>query len=282
MSKQIIRNKGLLNRPIGVFDSGLGGLTVVRELIKRLPNEDILYFGDLARLPYGIKSKEQIVQFSCANTDFLYDKGIKGLVVACNSSASASMRILRKRHAINLVDVIMPAACEAVSQTRRGRIGVIGTQATMLSKAYDKAIMKIAPKMKVFSQACPLFVPLVEEGWLKGEITRKIVKTYLTPLMRHRIDTLILGCTHYPLLKKLIQQTVGSQVRLIDSAGPTVKHLKNILGQARLLTERVRRGRLSVYVTDRPGNFVKVGERFLGRHFSEIRLLRAKAIPNLN
>lgn len=261
-------------QPIGVFDSGLGGLTVVREIRQRLPHEDIIYFGDIARLPYGIKSKEQILKFSFENARFLLKKKVKAIVVACNSSASASYGQLKEKLPIPVVDVILPAAAEAFQITKTGRIGLIATQATIASQAYEKALGRFG-KIKVFSKACPLFVPIVEEGWLAGPITRQIAKKYLQPLAAHKMDTLILGCTHYPMLHSVIQQTVGRKVRLIDSAGPTVDKLASLLIKNGLSYPAKRKGKLAVYVSDLPRNFRRIGERFLGEKLNQIKVVRA-------
>lgn len=261
-------------QPIGVFDSGLGGLTVVREIVRDLPQEDVVYYGDLARLPYGIKSKNQIIRFSLENTAFLLKHQVKAVVVACNSSASASLAVLKKRYSLTVVDVIEPAARKAVRFSLTKRIGVIGTAATIRSGAYEKALKKLDPHVRVFTQACPLFVPLVEEGWTDHKITRQVVQSYLKGLVKKRIDTLILGCTHYPLLRRLIQPCVGARVVLIDSAGPTVYHLRETLARNRLLTDsNKRRGKLKIFVSDKPRNFVEVGERFLGCRMNHVRVV---------
>lgn len=260
--------------PIGVFDSGLGGLTVVREILKLLPHEGIIYFGDLARLPYGTKSKRQITEFSCENTDFLIGLGIKALVVACNSSASAAANLLRRRFSVPILDVIRPAAQEAVRVSRRKRIGVIGTRATVASGAYEKTLKSIDSRVKVFSQACPLLVPVVEEGILNGSIARSIIGQYVKPILKDNIDALVLGCTHYPLLAPVIQKLVGSHIRLIDSAGPTVERLKGLLSSKSLLSERPKKGKLRVYVSDLPQSFLRIGERFLGNRLDDVKLVQ--------
>ncbi|MBI2495672.1 MAG: glutamate racemase, partial [Candidatus Omnitrophica bacterium] len=208
-------------QPIGVFDSGIGGLTVVKALIEELPVESIVYFGDTARVPYGTKSKHTIVKFSLENVEFLLRFGVKCIVIACNTSSSWALPTLRKYFKVPIIGVIRPGALAAVRETRNKRIGVIGTNATIQSRAYETAIQRIDPAVKVFSGSCPLFVPLVEEGWLNGAISRQVARRYLEPLARQRIDTLILGCTHYPLLASTIQQVLGSGVSLVDSAKQT-------------------------------------------------------------
>jgi len=260
--------------PIGVFDSGLGGLTIVRELRKKLPNEKIAYFGDIARLPYGIKSKEQIQRFSIENTEFLLTQKIKALVVACNSSSSAAYGTLKRQFNIPIIDVIEPAVREAVACTKSRRVGIVGTQATIESEAYARALKKALPGARIFSEACPLFVPLVEEGRLQGPITDAVVREYLTPFKKNKVDTLILGCTHYPLLKAAIGKFMGPRVRLVDSAGPCVRSLAKLLVSKRIENTNNRKGPLHIFVSDLPRNFVRVGQRFLRERMSHIRLVR--------
>lgn len=258
-----------------MFDSGLGGLTVVREIRKQLPRENIVYFGDIARLPYGIKSKAQIINFSLENVSFLLRSKVKAIVIACNSSSSAAFEVLKERSPVPVIDVIEPAAKLASAKSRAGRIGLIATKATIDSRAYEKALKKLNRDIKVFAAACPLFVSLVEEGWMKHPVTAQVVKQYLSPLKGKNVDTLILGCTHYPLLRSSIKRFVGKRVKLIDSAQPSVKELASLLERNGLSYTRARRGKLAVYLSDRPGNFKKIGERFLGekiRRFSVVRV----------
>ncbi len=269
-------------QPIGVFDSGLGGLTVVREIMKQLPHENIVYYGDLARLPYGIKSRDQIIRFSCENAEFLLKHYVKALVVACNSSASVSLPFFKRRYPLTIIDVIEPAARRAVRFSLAKRIGVIGTQATVRSHSYERALKKVEPRVKVFSQACPLFVPLVEEGWLHGKITMEVVRKYLSGFHNKKIDTLILGCTHYPLLRKAIQQIMGPQVVLVDSAGPTVYHLQETLDKLHLLSDSMKHGKLRIFVSDMPRNFVTVGQQFLGCRLKHVRVVPIQSLLKLS
>jgi glutamate racemase len=264
------------NAPIGVFDSGLGGLTVVRELRRRLPYERIVYFGDIARLPYGIKSEKQIRDFSRENTEFLLHRNIKALVVACNSSSSAAFSFLKARYHLPIIDVICPAAQTAVRVTRSGRIGVMATQATIHSRAYERAIKAIDGHIKIFSKACPLLVPFVEEGILNGKLVEMALARYLGPLKGNRIDTLILGCTHYPMLRQPIQKIVGKRVRLIDSAPAAVRTLKETLEDRGEISNIGKRGKLEVFVSDFPNNFTAVGSRFLGEELAHIKVVRFK------
>jgi glutamate racemase len=252
-------------QPIGVFDSGIGGLTVVKALIEELPSESIIYFGDTARVPYGTKSKSTIVKFSLENVEFLLRFGVKCIVIACNTSSSWALPTLRKYFKVPIIGVIRPGALAAVRQTRNKRLGVIGTNATIRSGAYETAIHRIDPRIKVFSQSCPLFVPLVEEGWLNGAICRQVAERYLQPLMRQRIDTLILGCTHYPLLAPTIRQVLGSSVALVDSAEQTVGEVRGVLTGADALCHWIGRPRYRFFVTDEPTQFNRIGQRFLGQ-----------------
>ena len=252
-------------QPIGVFDSGLGGLTVVKALIDDLPQESIVYFGDTARVPYGTKSKSTIVKFSLENVEFLLRYGVKCIVIACNTSSSWALPTLRKYFKVPIIGVIRPGALAAVRQTRNKRVGVIGTSATIGSEAYKAAIRRIDPAVHVFSQDCPLFVPLVEAGWLNGSIARGVAEKYLTPLKRQRIDTLILGCTHYPLLAPTIQRVMGREVALVDSARQTAIEVRGVLMGADILSHQRRRPRHRFFVTDTPSQFMRIGHGFLGR-----------------
>lgn len=267
------KRKPSRSAPIGVFDSGLGGLTIVRALRKLLPHEAIVYFGDIARLPYGTKSREQIKRFSVENTRFLQDRGVKAVVIACNSSASAAYLHLKKHFALPVVDVISPAVEAALAATRSGRIGVIGTSATVDSKAYQKALTR-RRGIRVFSAPCPLFVPIVEEGMTDNPVAAAMVRYYLEPLRRRGIDTLILGCTHYPLLKKQIARFMGPKVKLIDSAGPCVKKLGDFLAREQMRADRRISGRLRLYVSDLPRNFIRVGEAFLKERLTHLEIVR--------
>jgi glutamate racemase len=252
-------------QPIGVFDSGIGGLTVVKALMDDLPQESIIYFGDTARVPYGTKSKATIVRFSLENVEFLLRFGVKCIVIACNTSSSWALPTLRKYFKVPIIGVIRPGALAAVRQTKTKRIGVIGTTATIRSGAYEAAIHRLDPAIKVFSQNCPLFVPLVEEGWLNGEVSRRIARRYLAPLTRHHIDTLILGCTHYPLLSQALRQVLGSGVTLVDSAQQTAAEVRGLLMGAEALSNGHSRPRYRFFVTDDPARFNDLGHRFLGR-----------------
>jgi glutamate racemase len=250
--------------PIGLFDSGVGGLTVLREISKQLPKESTVYFGDTARVPYGSKSRDVISRFSLEITQFLLQERVKMIVVACNTASAFALSSLRARFDIPMVGVIEPGARAAMAATKTGRVGVIGTEGTIESQAYSEAIHRLKASVQVFGQACPLIVPLVEEGWLEKPIALEIVKEYLLPLLANNIDTLVLGCTHYPLLKNLLARVAGTKIRLIDSAEETARTVGRQLKELHLETPagapRLRR----FFVSDAPEKFEKVGQRFLG------------------
>lgn len=255
----------LTRKPIGVFDSGIGGLTVVKALMQELPQESIVYFGDTARVPYGSKSKSTIVKFSLENVEFLLRFGVKCIIIACNTSSSWALPTLRRYFKVPVVGVIRPGARAAVQRTTTKRVGVIGTEATINSRAYEIEMKRLDRSIAVFSQSCPLFVPLVESGWLNGAISAQIAATYLEPLTRQRIDTLILGCTHYPLLAPVIHQAVGRQVTLVDSATQTATEVKGLLAWNEWMSTSGPRPHHRFFVTDEPDHFADLGERFLGR-----------------
>jgi len=252
-------------QPIGVFDSGIGGLTVVKALVEELPSESIVYFGDTARVPYGTKSKSTVVKFSLENVEFLLRFGVKCIVIACNTSSSWALPTLRKYFKVPIIGVIRPGALAAVRATRNKRVGVIGTTATIHSGAYETAIQRVDSSIKVFSQSCPLFVPLVEEGWLNGSVCLEVAEKYLQPLRRRRIDTLILGCTHYPLLSSTIRKVLGPEVVLVDSAQQTVTEVRGVLMGTDALSNGGSRPRYRFFVTDEPSHFNRIGHRFLGQ-----------------
>ncbi len=252
------------SRPIGIFDSGVGGLTVARQLRRVLPNEDLLYLGDTARVPYGTKSPETVVRFACEDTAFLVAANVKAVVVACNTASAWALEVLQGRFAVPVFGVILPGASAALERTRSGRIGVIGTPATIRSEAYTRAILGERPDCRVFPVACPLLVPLVEEGWVNHPVSRLVLEEYLRPLLRHRIDTLVLGCTHYPLLKRAIRKIAGPEVVLIDSAESCARQVGRELAARGLLANRRRSGRLRACLTDETARFGEIAQRFLG------------------
>lgn len=255
--------------PIGVFDSGIGGLTVLKEILRSLPSEGTIYLGDTARVPYGTRSPETVTRYSFESTRFLIAKGVKLLVVACNTVSATSLEAIKGSVTIPVVGVIEPGARAAVGATANGRIGVIGTNATIRSNAYTRAIHGIDHRIEVFGLACPLFVPLVEEDWTGGRIVEMIAETYLKALKTSGIDTLVLGCTHYPLLKDVLSKVMGDRVTLIDSAVETAKEIGSILGRLDLLSDDAEAAH-SYFVTDAPEKFIDIGERFLGNRLENI------------
>ena len=256
----------IVEKPVGVFDSGVGGLTVVNQLIKSLPQEDIIYFGDTAHLPYGSKSKESVIRFSLDIANFLQAQRVKIIVVACNTASSFALSSLREKIEIPVIGVIEPGAQAAVDATRNFKIGIIGTEGTIKSRAFEEALKKIDKNVKVFSRACPLFVPLVEEGWLDEPETSQIAEKYLSPMKDEGIDTLILGCTHYPLLKELLSRIMGQEISLIDTAEATAKAVEKKLGEKNLLRKGSRKAVYKFFVSDDPEKFLQLGRRFLGKN----------------
>jgi glutamate racemase len=250
--------------PIGVFDSGLGGLTVFKVLARRMPEESLIYFGDTAHVPYGSKSPEAIARYSTMIAIFLAKRGIKLLVVACNTSSAWALPAIRKAVKVPVIGVIEPGARGAVGASRGGRIGVIGTEAMVNSGAYERAIKALKKNALTASAACPLFVPLVEEGWLETEATNLIAQEYLAPFAAGKVDTLVLGCTHYPLLKRAIGDVVGREVRLIDSAEETAAETVATLRDRGLTHEGEGTVRHRFISSDVPDQFLRVGQRFLG------------------
>ncbi len=261
--------------PIGIFDSGVGGLTVARKIFEILPGENIVYFGDVGRTPYGPRSKEIIIQFTTQDVAFLVEREVKFIVCACNSSSAVALDEIRKDYHIEIVGVIEPGARAAVEKTKNGRIGVIGTNATIGSNAYAHIIHAINPDLKVFSLACPLFVPLVEEGYVEKEATYLIARDYLQTMLDVEIDTLVLGCTHYPLLKHVISEVMGEDVTLIDSGEETAREAQRILTEGGLLNPVSAQpppseGSRKYYVSDVPAKFSRMASRFLGHEVENI------------
>jgi glutamate racemase len=253
-----------MQKAIGIFDSGIGGLTVLKEIMAALPEENTIYLGDTARVPYGIRSPETVTRYSFENTHFLLSQEIKLLVVACNTASAVSLDAVKKEFPLPVIGVLGPGARAAASATKSRKVGVIGTEATIGSGAYEKAIRKLDPGIEVRSLACPLFVPLVEEGWIDNDAAELVAGKYLAPLRGSGIDTLVLGCTHYPLLKSVISAVIGPGVTLIDSATETAKEVVAVLDQ--LKWHRPGNGPVvrKYFVTDTPARFEKVGKLFLG------------------
>lgn len=248
---------------IGIFDSGVGGLTVVQRLLEVVPGEDLLYLGDTARHPYGTKSAATVARYAEENTAFLIDKGVKLVVVACNSASAVALDALRARFDVPIIGVIEPGARAAIGATRNRKVGVIGTEATIASGSYTRALQALDPTLEIYTRACPLFVPLAEEGWVANAVAHEAAAVYLASLRQSRIDSLILGCTHYPLLAETIGAALGSEVQLVDSATETAREVAATLaaqGNARAGAT----GSASFFVTDVPDRFVRIGSRFLG------------------
>lgn len=257
-------------RAIGIFDSGVGGLTVLRELTRALPQEDTIYFGDTARVPYGTKSPDTVIRYSQEIAAFLMTRDIKLLVVACNTASAVALPSLRRQLPIPVVGVIEPGARRAVEVTTSGVVGVIGTAGTIRSSAYSRAIKRLNPSISVLAKPCPLFVPLAEEGWTDNEIARLTAHQYLDELREAGVDSLVLGCTHYPLLKKIIAEAMGPQVALVDSAEETARTVAAILQEKKLLRPAAEQGNHHYYVTDVPAGFIRVGNRFLGGKLGDV------------
>ena len=268
------------DRPIGIFDSGIGGLTVARQIMRRLPDESIVYFGDTARVPYGSKSDRTVRAFAWEDSLFLLGYDVKMIVVACNTASAVALGELDRHLQVPVIGVIEPGAEAAVAATTKGRIGVIGTMATVHSRAYEKAVQRLSASATVYSTSCPLFVPLVEEGWVEGEAPELIARKYVTPLLDRGIDTLILGCTHYPLLKPLLSGILGSAVTLIDSAEQIARRVETLLQERHELSLSPH-GTRRFFVSDYPRNFEELGRRFLGEPVGEVAVAEPwKHIPS--
>lgn len=261
-------------RPIGIFDSGVGGLTVVKEVAKLLPNEQIIYFGDTARVPYGGKSKETITQFSFEIMEFLIKKGVKAVIIACNSVSSNSYEELEKRFDIPIIEVITPGVKASLDVTKNNIVGVIGTQRTIESRAYEIKLVEERENIIIHSKACPLLVPLAEEGWVRNGVAKLTIEIYLKELLDKNIDTLILGCTHYPLLEECIKETVP-QINVVNPAIYTAIHTKNYLESLNLLNildEENSQKEPIFYVTDETSKFNRICKETLGKEYTGIKI----------
>lgn len=263
-----------MKRPIGIFDSGIGGLTVLKEILNAMPGEDTIYLGDTARVPYGTKSAETVTRYSFENAKFLLKFDIKLLVVACNTASAYCLPQLKKELSIPVIGVIEPGAKKAVEVTKAKRIGIIGTEGTIRSGAYFDAIKTIDQSIAVFTQPCPLFVPLAEEGWTNNQIARMTAHAYLNDIKKQWIDALILGCTHYPLLKSIISDVMGNTVTLIDSGHETAAEVAKCLMEKNLL-KTISSGESChrFFVTDSPERFRQVGSRFMGTRLNNVELV---------
>lgn len=261
------------SRPIGVFDSGVGGLTVLQAISRRLPGESLVYFGDTAHLPYGNKSREAVTRFSLEVARFLKRLDIKLLVVACNTASALALAALKRELGIPVIGVIEPGARAAAKATASRRVGIIATEATVASRAYQEALARLLPGARAIGKACPLFVPLIEEGWWSHPVTTQVAREYLAPVAKAKVDTLILGCTHYPLLKPALGLVMGKRVRLIDSAEETAREVEALLDRLQL---RRRRGRGSrrFFASDGPERFLALAKRLLGVSADRVTIWR--------
>ncbi len=257
-------------KPIGIFDSGIGGLTVIKRFLTYLPNENIVYFGDTARVPYGSKSNSTVIEYSLQDTKFLLSKNVKAIVVACNTASSVAIEELRNTFNIPIIGMIGPGSKSALKETRNKRVGVIGTYATIGNNAYAKRLKFLDPLVEVFEKACPLFVPLAEEGWTKANATYEIAEEYLKELRDKEIDTLVLGCTHYPILSEVIQKVIGTTVKLIDSGVASAEIVKKELMKKNLLSNSKLKGQSEFYVSDIPAKFKEIAELFLGKPVNKV------------
>ncbi len=269
------------SNPIGVFDSGIGGLTVVKSLNAFLPSESIIYFGDTARVPYGPKSNSTVIEYSIQDAKFLAKRNVKIIVVACNTASSIAIEELRDQFDIPIIGMINPGAKAAIKESKNKKIGVIGTETTISNKAYSKAINKIDDKIEVIEKACPLFVPLAEEGWTHHPASKLIAEEYLTELKDAKIDTLILGCTHYPILKDIIQEAVGENVKLIDSGSAASVEVNEYLEGRGIKNFQHTIGKHEYYVSDVPKKFNEIANRFLGKELEHLKKVDLEEIINV-
>lgn len=259
------------DRPIGVFDSGIGGLTVLKEIMEQLPGEDIVYFGDTARIPYGTRSKETVIKYFFQSVRFLLTKEIKAIVVACNTASALAMEEAQKVFDVPILGVIEPGAKAAVSATRNSVIGVIGTEGTINSQSYQRKIRKMLPSAEIIGIPCPLFVPIVEEGWESTDVAFITAKKYLLELKEHNIDSLVLGCTHYPALRYTINKVLGDKVTMVNPAYETAKAGKIMLKEKGLLSSKLDGGKYDYYVSDDPEKFKRIGGNILRKEIASVQ-----------
>ncbi len=262
-----------MNNPIGVFDSGVGGLTVMREIMRQLPGEDMVYFGDTARVPYGSKSKKTVLKYSKQIVRFLKTKNVKAIVVACNTASALALDEIAKELDIPIIGVVKPGAKMAVEHTKTGNVGIIGTDSTIKSGIYNDYIRELNADITVVGKACPLFVPLVEEGLLEDRVTDDIAGRYLQVMKEYKVDALVLGCTHYPLLRNTIERVVGDNVRLVNPAFETAKCLKELLARQGLLNDSKRKPVYEYYVSDGVDKFIAFADDVLPCHVTEAKVI---------
>ncbi len=264
--------------PIGIFDSGIGGLTVAKRIISMLPNENIVYFGDTARVPYGSKSNSTVIEYAIQDAQFLINKNVKLIIVACNTASSVALDSLKRKYNIPIIGMIEPGASLAVKKTKNKRVGVIGTNSTINNKAYSEQIKTLDSEISIIEKACPLFVPIAEEGWLDHEATKLIAIEYLQDFIDAKIDTLILGCTHYPLLAETIQSIMGEKVTLIDSGYAASLQVENYLEGRGVRNDSHQAGTHQFYVSDLPNKFKTIAERFLGSEVNHIEKIDVETL----
>lgn len=262
-----------MNNPIGVFDSGVGGLTVAREIMRQLPNEDLVYFGDTARVPYGSKSKKTVLKYSRQIVRFLMTKNVKAIVVACNTASALALDEIAEEIDIPIIGVVKPGAKMAVETTKTGNIGVIGTASTIKSGIYNDYIRELNSDITVVSKACPLFCPLVEEGLLEDRVTDDIVARYLQEMKEYHVDALVLGCTHYPLIRNAIKRFMGEKVHLVNPAFETAKSLKSLFIEQGLLNTNKHRPEYEYYVSDGVESFISFADEVLPCHVTDTRVV---------
>lgn len=266
-------NKYNSTAPVGVFDSGVGGLTVAREIMRQLPEENVVYFGDTARVPYGSKSKNNIIRFSRQITRFLMTKNVKAIVIACNTASALALEEIQKEIDIPIIGVIVPGARAAVAESKTGKIGVIGTEATIRSETYTKEIQNLNPQAEVDGKACPLFVPLVEEGFAKHKIAEEVIDIYLSEFKKTDVDTMILGCTHYPLLRSRIMAYLGEKVHIVNPAYETAMDLKNVLEESGMINCSGEQGKYEFYVSDAAEKFTEFANTILPYDVTKTKLI---------
>lgn len=270
------------NLPIGVFDSGVGGLTVAKEIMRQLPGENIIYFGDTARVPYGNKSRETVTAYSRQIVEFLLGKGVKALVVACNTASAFALETIRNEVPVPIIGVVKPGARTAAKTTKNGRIGVIGTEGTIKSGIYNEFLTQINAELSVYGKACPLFVPLVEEGWIDDPVTEEVVRRYMDSLLTEKVDTIVLGCTHYPLLKRTIGKVVGEEIRLVNPAHETACELRTILEEKKLCRGENEAVHHRFYVSDGAEKFRDFANSILPCEIIETKDVNVKVFKSLN
>lgn len=258
------------NRPIGVFDSGLGGLTVLDEIMNLIPSESIVYFGDCGRTPYGTKSQEMVVKYTFQDIRFLLNQDIKMIVIACNTASAYSLELVKNNFNIPVIEVVQPGAKTAVRETKNKKVGVIGTDGTVSSGVYGKTINKIDKDIEIVSKACPIFVPLVEAGWWNNDIALRTAEEYLLPLKKEGIDTLVLGCTHYPLLKGVISQVMGDEVKLVSSALEVVKVVKEVIKELDIARDEKVKPVYRYYTSDSVEKFESLGSLILRKEIRSV------------